>query len=465
MVSSSLTQRIVGAVVALELVCATAFSGTALWHERNTRLHAFDAMLQGRSDSVLGAIQDAEDPEDNVAVDPDELKLPKQDFYAVYNQGGKLLGGSRQLRGSLTERTGDGIRAVTINRHGYRVLEREAMRIIDREENGGVGLRRPVTIVYASPTAHMWHEVLEAARFYAVVSFVLVGATALLLVVFIRAFLKPVGALAEAARTVSAASLTFTPPATALNIRELRPLAEAMSAVVVRLGEAFTKQHRFVGDAAHELKTAVAVVRSSVQVLTMRSRTPEEYRSGLQLILTDNERVEELVSRMLTLARFEEGPQACINAIDLAETTGKSLDLLNTFALAHEVHVERDLSCGIGAKIAPEAVQTLVSNLLVNAIQHSARGASVEVKVRTTGGSPRYAVLEVEDHGQGIAPEDLPHVFDRFYRVDTSRSRETGGAGLGLAICKSIVEAAGGSLHLESIPGQGTTARATFISA
>ncbi len=463
--SSSLTQRIVGAVVALEVVCATAFSYTALWHERNTRLHAFDAMLQGRSDSVLGAVQDAEDPDDNVTVDPDELKLPKQDFYAVYNQGGKLLGGSRQLSGPLTERKGDGIRVVRVDGHGYRVLEREAMRIIDREENGGVGLRRPITIVYASPTAHVWHEVLEAARFYAIVSFVLVGATALLLVVFIRAFLKPVGELAEAASSVSAASLSFTPPRTALDMRELRPLAEAMSAVVIRLGEAFTKQHRFVGDAAHELKTAVAVVRSSVQVLMLRTRTSEEYRSGLRLILTDNERVEELVSRMLTLARFEEEPPASGKAMDLAEVTAGSLDLLNTFALAYGIHVERDLSYGVRTRIAPEAVQTLVSNLLVNAIQHSTRGASVEVKVYTAGASLQYVVLEVQDHGQGIAPADLPHVFDRFYRVDTSRSRETGGAGLGLAICKSIVEAAGGSISLESVQGRGTTARVTFISA
>lgn len=463
--ASSLTQRIVGAVVTLELACATAFSCTALWHERSTRLHAFDAMLQGRSDSLLGAVQDAEDPADNVVVDPAELDLPMQDFYAVYNQGGRLLGGSSRQDTDLTKREGDGIRAVAVGGRGYRVLEREAMRIIDREENGGVGLRRPVTIVYAAPTAHVWHEVFEAAGFYALVSFTLVGATAFVLVAFVRAFLEPLGELAEAARSVSAATLSFTPPATALNIRELRPLAEAISAVVVRLREAFTRQHRFVGDAAHELKTAVAVVRSSVQVLAIRPRSPEDYRNGLQLILTDNERVEELVSRMLSLARFEEHPQESATTVDLAEVTGRTLDLLSTFALAHGVTVERVFARGLRTRIAPEAVQTLVSNLLVNAIQHSSGGAAVTVRVYPAEDRSLHVVLEVEDHGHGIASTDLPYVFDRFYREDTSRSRETGGVGLGLAICKSIVEAVGGSIQLQSIQGRGTMARITFISA
>lgn len=456
---SSLTQRIVTAVVALELACAVALSATALWHERNTRLHAFDAMLQGRSDSLLGAVQDAEDPADNVVVDPAELDLPRQDIYAVYNRGGRLLGGSSQQNTLLTERRGDGIRVSVIDGHGYRILEREALRIIDRAENGGVGLRRPVTIVYAAPTAHLWHEVLEAAGYYAALAFVFAGATAFLLIALVRAFLKPVAELAEAAQAVSASSLTFAAPPSALRVRELRPLAEAMSAVVVRLRDAFTRQHRFVGDAAHELKTAVAIVRSSIQVLTLRPRSPDDYRSGLDLLLADNERVENLVARMLTLARFEEQTPSSAVRLDVTAATAETLDLLHTFALSHQIQVERELSSGVFTRIAQEAFQTLVSNLLVNAIQHSEQGASVTVSVRIVS---HRILLEVRDNGHGIAPGDLLHVFDRFYREDTSRSRSTGGVGLGLAIGKSIAEAAGGSLELRSVQGQGTTARATF---
>ncbi len=460
--TQSLVRRIVAAVLGLELLCAAAFSSTALWHERRSRLHAFDAMLQGRSDSLLGAVQDANDPNDNVAVDPTELRLPKEDVYAVYNQGGRFLGGSPNTLLPITGRGGDGIRFARLNGRDYRVLEREALRIIDREENGGVGLRRPVTIVYAAPTAHVWQQVWQAAGFYALVSLLLVGSTAVLLVLSIRRSLQPIEQLAAAAGAISVATLSFTPPSATLRTRELRPLGDALSALMTRLREAFAKEHRFVGDAAHELKTAVAVVRSGIQVLALRPRSAEEYRRGLDLALADTERVEALVSRMLSLAQFEERPESFPAPLALAQAIQGIVASLNTFALAHEVCVETSLCDGLRVNVSAEAMGTLISNLLVNAIQHSPRGASVSVRAQPAGGSARLAVIEVEDRGHGIAEASLPHVFERFYREDTSRSRETGGAGLGLAICKSIADAAAGTIDLRSVQGQGTTVRAVF---
>ena len=170
---SSLTRRAVLAVLLAELLCAVAFSLTALWHERATHLRTFDVMLQGRSDSLLGAIQDAEDPEANVTIDPAELNVPPHDVYAVYNQGGRLLGTSSHAPDKLITRSDDGFRTVHSGRHSYRVLQREALRVIDRAENGGVGLRRPVTILYAAPMDFIWHEIFEAASFYVTLSIAL----------------------------------------------------------------------------------------------------------------------------------------------------------------------------------------------------------------------------------------------------------------------------------------------------
>src|SRR5579875_1219090 len=195
----SLARRAVAIVLGVELLCAIGLSCTALLHERRTRLHAFDVMLQGRSDSLLGAVQDAEDPDDNVTIDPPELKVPPEDVYAVYNQGARLLGTSPGAPAQLIERGGDGIRPGAVDGKRYRILQREALRIIDRAENGGVGLRRPVTIIYASPTAGMWHDILAAAGFYIAVSLLLVCATAAILVLFMRRLLQPVQALAAAA--------------------------------------------------------------------------------------------------------------------------------------------------------------------------------------------------------------------------------------------------------------------------
>ena len=461
----SLTRRMVIAVLALEMLCAFAFSVLALWHESRSRLHAFDLQLQGRSDSLLGAVQDAEDPADNVLIDPAELKLPVTDFYAVYQQGGRLLGGSEHVVAPLTERQGDGYRTAQFNGKAYRVFEREALRVIDREENGGVGLRRPVTIVYAAPTAHVWSEVLKAASFYGLASVVSAAITALLLVFLIRGFLTPIRELAQAASAVSVSSLKFAAPPNALRTRELQPLAEAMSAVVARLALALEAQHRFVGDATHELKTAVAVVRSSIQILGLKQRSPEQYQAGLERILSDNERTEELVSRMLTLARFEERSDlatALLPLLDMGAPVERTLDRLAPYALARGIRIESAICERTMARVPSEALQTLVSNLVINAVQHSRAGFAVAVRVCRQEGSTAVSLLEVQDKGDGIAASHLPFVFDRFYRQDTSRSRETGGAGLGLAICKSIVDAVGGTIDLQSVLGEGTTVRVTF---
>ncbi len=461
----SLTRRIIAAVLVVELLCALTFSGVALWHERWARLHAFDVMLGGRSDSLLGAVQDAEDPEDNVAIDPAELRLPKDDVYAVYNQGGRLIGSSVGATPALIQRLTDGLRDIRSGGRTYRVLEREGLRIIDRAENAGVGLRRPVTIVYAAPTAHLWGEIFEAASFYLVSIALLVSVSTALLVWLVRRLLRPIEELALEAARLSASSLNFAPPETAMRTLELRPLANALSGAFSRLKLAFETEHRFMSDAAHELKTAVAVVRSSIQVLAMRPRSPEEYRSGLEQILIDNERVEELIARMLSSVRAERPSLGSGAAVDLGRTVDQALARLRSFAQANSVEIQSAIKGGVYGRISAEEVQTLVSNLVVNAVQHSREGAAVCVVLDRCSDRERGAMLEVRDQGFGIAETSLPFVFDRFYREDSSRSRETGGAGLGLAICKSIVESAGGHMELESVQGKGTTVRAFFSLA
>lgn len=470
MKSQSLLRRAVMLVLSAELLCALAFFVATFLHERHTQLRALDTALQGRSDSLLGAIQDAEDPQDNVAIDPAELRLPPEDVYAVYNQGGRLLGASKDAPPVLIMRQGSGFGTRQLQGHSYRVLQREALRIIDREENDGVGLRRPVTIVYAAPMGHLWHRVFEAAGFYALAALLLLCLTTMVLILSLRKLLAPLELLAVEAGGVNTRSLRFVPPASALRVRELRPLAEALSGAIARLRLSFEMEQRFIGDAAHELKTAVAVVRSSIQVLTMRKRTEEEYTAGLQRVLKDTDRAEELLSRMLTLARLEQNqleqhqPDTRLRA-DLGSAAERTLERIHTYAEAREVELVAHLCSEMWTPVSGEDAETLVSNLVMNAVQHSPAGSAVKVTVGIDAEREGRVVLAVTDHGSGISAEALPHVFDRFFREDVSRSRETGGAGLGLAICKSIVEAAGGSIAVESRQGEGTTVRVIFSKA
>ena len=298
MTVSSLRRQTIGIVLAAQVLCALLLATAAVVREAQTHLRAFDVRLQGHSDSLLGAIQDAEDADAAVQVDPTELRLPKRDVFAVYNQGGQMLGSSAGAPEELTTRGADGFRAVRYHGVHHRVLQRQALRIIDRAEFGRAGLQRPVTIVYASAETGVWHQIFEAVSFSLSAIFVSAMLTVACVTFFLRRALRPLSDLAIAAGSISPPVLEFNPPTSVLQISELRPLAAALGESVKRLREAFEKEQRFVGDAAHELKTAIAVVRSSVQVLMLKRRTEEEYASGLERVLQDNLRVEELVGQM-----------------------------------------------------------------------------------------------------------------------------------------------------------------------
>jgi signal transduction histidine kinase len=188
----------------------------------------------------------------------------------------------------------------------------------------------------------------------------------------------------------------------------------------------------------------------------------EEYRLGLDRVLADNQRVEELVSRMLTLARFEERPLIEPGPVNLVESVETALQHLHSFAEVHGVSVTTSLASEARVRLTPESAQVLISNLVINAVQHSSEGSVVSIALHRLSEPEALAILEVTDSGMGVAAENLPHVFDRFFREDPSRSRQTGGAGLGLAICKSIVDAADGDIEMHSQRGLGTVVRASF---
>lgn len=449
----SLVRQATVSVLSIELLCALTFSGAALWHEWKVRQKAVDVSLQGRADSLIGAVQDAEDPQDNVMIDFEEFAPGRYDKFAVYNLlNGKLVGASPGDRSAVNVQHRNGIHSVWADDHHYRVLEEDAIRIIDREA-GGNGLRRPIKVIYAIPTDHLWHEVMEATRFYLLLSLASVVATALVLIVLARRLLRPLEELATAAQSIEPSVLNFSAPASALHTRELLPLTRTIQQVVARLREAYDAERRFISDATHELKTAVAVVKSSVQVLALRSRSNDEYKKGLDRVLDDNQRVEDLISRMLILARTSEEPSRPAEEIDVGEAIRSALDEISSFAERKEISIQASLDANLRARIVAGELKTAISNLVMNAIQHSTQASSVRVAARAIGAR---ILIMVQDFGTGISAGSLPHVFDRFFREDHSRSRETGGAGLGLSICKAIIEKAGGGIEIESEKGRGT---------
>ncbi len=451
----SLSGQLIGGVLLAELLCAALISVVAIGHEMHGRRRSFDVMLRGRADSLMGAVQDAEDPEDNVTVDPTELVLPAQDVYEVLNPAGRVLGHSpiwsAELQAALSSTHAAGTFNFRTGRVHYRAVRFDGVRVIDREENGGI--RRPVTVLYASPTRDMWHESVEAEWFYIAASVLLLTVTCVALVWFLRRRLSPLQELAAIASRVSTRSWEFVPPVAVLSTTELAPIALSMEELLQGLQLAFERQRQLTGDAAHELKTSIAVLKSSLQLLSMVPRTKEQYEAGLDGLLLDSERMEELVSRMLTLARMEEAPVEEDEPCDLQAILGAVTERLRPVAELQQVDLEGDAGESRVVAMPADDADVLCSNLIVNALQHSSPNGRVSASVQAQG---EVTVLQVVDQGEGIPESALPHVFERFYRADRSRSRASGGAGLGLSICKAIVERSGGTIHIQSVVGKGT---------
>jgi signal transduction histidine kinase len=458
----SIAFRLIVAVLAVELLSSLLVAALSLGYERHIHFEAFEATLRGRSDTVLGAVQDAEDSADNIMLDRADLHhLPAEDIYEVYDENGRLLGRSPNWQGVPVSVAGDH-RFIHANVNGrrYRLIIRRGSRIVDPGEPGGGKLRK-FTVLYGAPTGNVWRAISGAVEFYAISSILLLAATGPLIAWLLRRGLLPLRQLAAMASHVSADSWQFSPPARARATPELAPLTTALENVLQRLERSFHQQRTFVSDAAHELKTAVAVVKSSLQLMSLRPRTPAEYKAGIDRSLADTERLEALVAKMLTLARVEDGtsPQFQQATADLIQSLHDCVAGLQTVAELRRIHIEIQAPSG-GPLLLPltsEDCTLLISNLLLNALQHSPQDSTIAARILDRRDSDRKIEFSLEDRGEGIDASALPHVFERFYRGDPSRDRATGGAGLGLAICKAIVDRAGGSIDIASQPGKGTT--------
>jgi len=338
----------------------------------------------------------------------------------------------------------------------YHAVRLNHIPILDREE-GAAFHPQTLTIVYASPLVRIQHQVKVAGGSIALASLLLLGATTGLASWRIRRSLLPLQSLARQAALVSTQSWKLQPPREAEQIEELRPLTDSMTQMLARLEYSFKQQREFVGNAAHELKTPVAVLKSTLQSLVQRPRSSEEYCAGVQASLQDLDRLEQLLQWMLRLARAEQWAQNAqgrnLDLIDLNSTCEEAVERIRALAESRHTTIHLVTNGPVPIRADPEDLQLVWTNLLENAVRYSPEGTSVEIAVAR---HEDHAQVSFQDHGVGIAAADLPKIFERFYRGDHSRARATGGFGLGLAIAKALVEAYGGSIAAVSSPRKGT---------
>jgi heavy metal sensor kinase len=235
---------------------------------------------------------------------------------------------------------------------------------------------------------------------------------------------------------------------------ELGRLAGVLNSTFARLEAAFAHQARFTADASHELRTPISVIVTQTQTALSRERPPGEYRESLEACQRAAKRMRSLTESLLQLARLDAGQEPMRREpFDLARTAQECIELIQPLAAEHGITIQAELtpvSClGDSGRIAQ-----VVTNLLTNAISFNRENGEVRVSSRSENG---VALLSVMDTGEGIPAEDMPHIFERFYRVDKSRSRIQGRTGLGLAICKAIIDNHGGTIELTSQLGKSTT--------
>jgi len=450
----SLRRRLIASVLALEcglvlgLSCATLLY---LWREQ---IHGFDLMVRGRADSLLGQVHDAEDPNDNVAIDLGALDLRGRDLWMARDEGGRTLAQSGAWSKEALSNFGTKLSPhdFQVREKSFRGLALHGVRQIDAE-GGSPGIARPVTIYYAAPLRPVYESIGRAAEFLLAASVLLLLVTAGVLGLVLRHGLAPLEELSLAAAEMTPKRPRFEAPQSAQATAELAVLARALESATRRLDEAFVQQRVFVNDAAHELKTAVTIIKSSLQLLASRPRSTREYARGLEACLGDCARMEELVQRMLQLARFEREPASGIIECDVTEVVRDVAAHMERLAEIRGVRIAVEGPGSAPTRLDQDACASLLANLLLNAVQHTPEGGVVTAALFVRD----QIVVEVRDTGRGIAPEDLPHLFERFWRSDHSRARSTGGAGLGLSICKAIVDSCGGEIAVSSRLGEGTT--------
>jgi two-component system OmpR family sensor kinase len=232
---------------------------------------------------------------------------------------------------------------------------------------------------------------------------------------------------------------------------EIGHLAATFDGMIARLDKAFASQRAFVADASHELRTPLTVIRGNLDLLK-RKLSESDRRESLRALELETIRMVKIVNDLLLLAEVDASQLVKREPVKLKEIIAEELARARLLAGDRQLTLEREEDLVVVANT--QQIKRLVGNLLDNAIKYTEEDGRITLSLSSEDG---WARLEVRDTGVGIAPQDLPYVFDRFYRSDKTRSRSNGGTGLGLAMVKEIAERHGGKVAVTSQPGEGST--------
>jgi len=316
-------------------------------------------------------------------------------------------------------------------------------------EIGGLLVATPVSQVAFGPT--------ELLRSMLIIAPVLLLASALVGYWLAGTFLRPVQGIMDEIEAITDSRSLHRRLAVPMTGDEMARLTLTVNGMLARLEQSFGSLHRFTADASHELKTPLMVLRAGVERALVHPGVPAEIMQSLDETLAQINEMTELVESLLTLARADEGrAPLAVEESDLRDLLGDAVETAGMLGEDSGVAVTSSMP-GHPVRLAVDRhrIRELLLNLVTNAIKYTPRGGTVDLSLTDQDDAVN---ITVRDTGIGIAPGDLPHIFDRFWRADQARSRtgDRPGTGLGLAITKWIAEAHGGSITVQSRPGRGT---------
>jgi two-component system, OmpR family, sensor kinase len=316
---------------------------------------------------------------------------------------------------------------------------------------------RAVMIV-ATPLDELRRTLNRLLIIEVLVTAAVLGGIALLGLWVVRLSLRPLDAIGHTAAAIAAGDLSRrVEPANERS--EIGRLGLALNAMLHQIEAAFKareaserKLRRFVADASHELRTPLAAVRAYAELFTRGARRrPDDLERTMTGIGRESERMSVLVEDLLLLARLDEGRPLAREPVELQEVVAEAVETAATVEPQRQIELHAEPAAVLGDR---DRLRQIVDNLLSNVRAHTPADAPVRVSLERRNGS---AVVEVADSGPGMSAEEAAHVFERFYRADASRSRASGGVGLGLSIVAAVAEAHGGSVSARSVPGRGST--------
>jgi signal transduction histidine kinase len=273
--------------------------------------------------------------------------------------------------------------------------------------------------------------------------------------------LSPIGEISRTIDRISEANLAER--VAVENIpKELKILAASFNRTLDSLEKSFLRQRQFIADASHELKTPLSVIISQSEITLRKERTSSEYRNALSSILHTSTRMSGLVRRLLAAASLRaDKAELTMEDIDLGSVLHESVKLLRPVSYQNGIEMRTSIPGSLFIRGNREALLEVLVNIIDNAIKYNIPQGHVHVSLDKVG---NWAVTTVQDSGIGIPAQDMKKVFDRFYRVDKSRSGKTGGSGLGLSIADEIVKLHGGRIELSSQVGIGTEVSVSLMS-